>query len=69
MTGKVTITLNGTIQTFAAENISDLLKIILPSQQQVAVEQNAVIIPRSLHSSTALCDGDQVEIIGFIGGG
>jgi sulfur carrier protein len=35
----------------------------------VAVERNREIIPRALHSSTTLHDGDEVEIVQFVGGG
>jgi sulfur carrier protein len=35
----------------------------------VAVERNREIVPRALHESTALCDGDQLEVVQFVGGG
>ena len=37
--------------------------------RRVAVELNLDIVPRSQHESTALCDGDQVEVVHAIGGG
>lgn len=36
---------------------------------KVAIERNRVIIPRSQHATTAVHDGDEIEIIHFVGGG
>ncbi len=35
----------------------------------VAVERNREVVPRALHSSTLLAQGDVVEIVHFVGGG
>lgn len=35
----------------------------------VAVERNREIVPRAAHASTPLADGDQIEIVHFVGGG
>lgn len=35
----------------------------------VAVERNGDVVPRKLHTTTALADGDVVEIVHFVGGG
>lgn len=37
--------------------------------RKVAVERNLAIVPRSLYGSTALAEGDRIEIVHFIGGG
>lgn len=37
--------------------------------RRVAVELNLDIVPRSQHESTALNEGDQVEVVHAIGGG
>ncbi|MCI8208510.1 thiamine biosynthesis protein ThiS [Pseudomonas sp. S25] len=37
--------------------------------RRVAVELNLDIVPRSQHESTALSEGDQVEVVHAIGGG
>lgn len=37
--------------------------------RRVAVELNLDIVPRSQHSTTALSEGDQVEVVHAIGGG
>jgi sulfur carrier protein len=35
----------------------------------VAVEKNREVVPRAEHVTTALGDGDVVEIVHFVGGG
>jgi sulfur carrier protein len=35
----------------------------------VAVERNKRIVPRAEHGQTALCDGDALEVVQFVGGG
>ncbi|MBK7582778.1 MAG: sulfur carrier protein ThiS [Myxococcales bacterium] len=35
----------------------------------VAVEQNQEVVPRAAHETTALSDGDVIEIVHFVGGG
>jgi sulfur carrier protein len=35
----------------------------------VAVERNGDVVPRAQHASTALAEGDVIEIVHFVGGG
>ena len=35
----------------------------------VAVERNAVIVPRAEHAKTQLAAGDRLEVVHFVGGG
>ena len=35
----------------------------------VAVERNREIVPRARHESTALAEGDVLELVHFVGGG
>lgn len=35
----------------------------------VAVERNREIVPRAKHAETPLRDGDEIEIVQFVGGG
>ncbi len=39
------------------------------AERRVAVEVNGEIIPRSLHATHALVEGDRVEIVHALGGG
>ncbi len=35
----------------------------------VAVERNGDVVPRKEHASTEVADGDQLEVVHFVGGG
>lgn len=52
-----------------AQSVADLLARLELGGRRVAVELNLDIVPRSQHASTALKDGDRVEIVHAIGGG
>ncbi|EJC9818544.1 sulfur carrier protein ThiS [Pseudomonas aeruginosa] len=52
-----------------AQSVADLLARLELGGRRVAVELNLDIVPRSRHASTALKDGDRVEIVHAIGGG
>jgi sulfur carrier protein len=53
----------------APQTVATLLEAEGQAGRRVAVEVNREIVPRSLHASHALHDGDRVEIIHAIGGG
>jgi sulfur carrier protein len=38
-------------------------------QGPVAVERNRDVVPRAEHPNTTLSEGDQIEIVHFVGGG
>jgi thiamine biosynthesis protein ThiS len=66
----VRLTVNGEQrQVPAARNISALVALLGLDERKVAVERNLAIVPRSLWPATALADGDQIEIVHFVGGG
>ncbi|MDE3015697.1 MAG: sulfur carrier protein ThiS [Pseudomonadota bacterium] len=37
--------------------------------KQVAIERNRGIVPRSVYGSVRLAEGDEIEVVKFIGGG
>lgn len=37
--------------------------------RRVAVEHNLVVVKRAVYDSTLVGDGDQVEVVNFVGGG
>lgn len=49
--------------------IGELLTSLGLDRELVAVERNQRIVPRAEHGSTALCEGDAIEIVRFVGGG
>jgi thiamine biosynthesis protein ThiS len=64
------IMLNGDPFTTAeARTIQDLLLQLDVDPRRVAVERNFVVIKRDQYGSTTLADGDQIEIVNFVGGG
>ena len=49
--------------------IASLLERLELAERRVAVERNLEIVPRSLHASTQLKEGDCIEVVHAIGGG
>jgi thiazole synthase len=70
MTDILSLTVNGEPRRMpAGSSVSDLVADIGLNPAKVAVERNAVIVPRSTLAQVALADGDQLEIVHFVGGG
>lgn len=53
----------------APVSIAALAETLALKTSQVAVERNLEIVPRSAYGDTMLSEGDEVEIVRFIGGG
>jgi sulfur carrier protein len=49
--------------------VKQLLSSLGLEDTLVAVERNEEVVPRALHESTRLSDGDRVEVVHFVGGG
>ena len=49
--------------------VSALLQDMALAGKKVAVERNGEIVPRGVHGSTLLLDGDRLEIVAAVGGG
>ena len=64
-----TITLNGDPYETDAATIAALLERLEIDARRVAVERNFVVVKRDAYASTALENGDQIEIVNFVGGG
>ncbi|MBU3668175.1 MAG: sulfur carrier protein ThiS [Rhodocyclaceae bacterium] len=64
------LTVNGKVHQCPPDTtVSALLEQLALSGRRVAVERNGDIVPRSLHVSTALLEGDVIEIVVAVGGG
>jgi sulfur carrier protein len=63
--------INGEERDFnlASATLSALVEALGMKPDRVAVELNRDIIPRDRWSETPLHDGDQLEIVHFVGGG
>jgi thiamine biosynthesis protein ThiS len=66
----LTLVLNGERRVMeAVRTVAELVAALGLDARKVAVERNLEIVPRSAYGQTELADGDQVEIVHFIGGG
>ena len=66
----VNIVLNG--EPFELERpvtVSKLLEQLNIDPRRVAVEHNLVVLKRAACDSTLLKEGDEVEVVNFVGGG
>jgi thiamine biosynthesis protein ThiS len=66
----LSITLNGEPRRVnAGMSVADLVEELGLPIKKVAVERNLEIVPRSTLADVMLADGDQLEIVHFVGGG
>ena len=66
----MTIRLNGERHDLDAPlSIADLLTRLGIDARRVAVEHNLVIVKRERYGMTMVGEGDEVEIVNFVGGG
>jgi thiamine biosynthesis protein ThiS len=63
------LTINGQQQDSAASTLAQLIEHLGMKQDRVAVELNRNIVPRDQWAATNLTEGDQLEIVHFVGGG
>lgn len=63
------IVINGQEQTFTPTTLALLIEQLGMKQDRVAVELNRNIVPRADWAATNLAEGDQLEIVHFVGGG
>ena len=63
------LTINGQEQVFAVLTLAELVERLGMKKDRVAVELNRDIVPRSQWAETHLAEGDQLEIVHFVGGG
>jgi thiamine biosynthesis protein ThiS len=60
------LVINGEERSFTLVGLVEQMGM---KQDRVAVELNRDIVPRAQWSETSLADGDQLEIVQFVGGG
>ncbi|MDI1326281.1 MAG: sulfur carrier protein ThiS [Brevundimonas sp.] len=63
------IQVNGEVREVEAGTILALVEELGLDVRKVAVERNLEIVPRSLHGTTVLAEGDRIELVQFVGGG
>jgi thiamine biosynthesis protein ThiS len=70
MPDPITVVINGQQREFGGEmSLSGLLKALDLDPQAVVVELNKEIVRRPALGDTTVRDGDQVELVHFVGGG
>ena len=66
----MTITLNGDrFEIDGPVSVAALLAKLDIDSRRVAVERNLEVVKRALYDGTEVNDGDQIEIVNFVGGG
>jgi sulfur carrier protein len=64
------ITVNGEAREVSPGlTVLGLVELLGLSEGPVAVERNRDVVPRREHATTALAEGDVIEIVHFVGGG
>lgn len=64
------ITLNGDpFELAGPQTVSELLARLDIDARRVAVEHNLVVLKRATFDTTTVQDGDQIEVVNFVGGG
>ena len=63
------LTINGEAQPSTAATLSALVDHLGMKVDRVAIELNREIVPRDQWPNTQLHEGDELEIVHFVGGG
>lgn len=64
------ITLNGdSLDIPVPLTVSELLARLDIDSRRVAVEHNLIVVKRAAYDDTIVRDGDEVEVVNFVGGG
>ena len=67
---EVNIAFNGDEKTLAVgTTVAELLEALELNAKHVAVEVNFEVVPRDQHQDHVLNDGDEMEVVTFVGGG
>ena len=63
------VKINGEELNVAGKTIAEYLAITNFDPKRIAVERNGDIVFKSKYDGTLLQDGDNVEVVSFVGGG
>ena len=63
------VKVNGTELDIAGKTVSEYLAVTNYDPKRIAVEHNGDIVFKSRYDATILEDGDNLEIVSFVGGG
>ncbi len=63
------IKINGEELDIAGTTLAEYLTSAKYNLMRIAVERNGDIVPKAKYGETVLHDGDNIEIVSFVGGG
>ena len=63
------VKINGTNHDVAGRTLAEYLATTDYDDKRIAVERNEQIVPKAQYEKTILQDGDNIEIVSFVGGG
>lgn len=63
------VKVNGAKTDIDGKTVAQYLAAAGYDLKRVAVERNGDIVPKAKYGETVLCDGDELEIVSFVGGG
>ena len=70
MSTRIDVVINGQTRTVkVGTTIASLIVELGLADRRVAVEKNREVVPRAVHATTTLVDGDRLEVVTFVGGG
>lgn len=63
------VRINGRDLNIAGRTIEEYLTIMSYDPKRIVVERNGDIVPKAQYCETVLKNGDNVEVVSFVGGG
>ena len=63
------VTVNGVAMDIVGKSVAEYLSTTNYDPKRIAVERNGDIVFKSHYGETVLEDGDNLEIVSFVGGG
>ncbi len=63
------VKINGTACDAVNQTLREYLAAAGYDEKRVAVERNGAIVPKANYAETILADGDEIEVVSFVGGG
>ncbi len=67
---KIQVFINGKRKYFSENNnLFSLLNFLEIEKNGIAIEINQIVVPKSQYKKKIIKNGDQIEIVQFIGGG
>ena len=63
------VKVNGEEKDIACKTLAEYFETTKYDMKRVATEINGEIVPKAQYAQTVLKDGDNVEVVSFVGGG